>query len=184
MNLKLYPIAIKTISLILLIFSTACSTITVEDYKDRTPYFAIEKFFTGRVTAKGVFINRSGLMQREFEMIADGKWDENDKVLTIEEVLTFKDGEIVNRTYVITRQNENTWSLESEDLVGVGTIKSSGNALNWKYTLKQKVGDAVYHLDFDDWMYLYDDNTVINKAVASWYGIHAGEVILQAIKLN
>jgi hypothetical protein len=67
-------------------------------------------------------------------------------------------------------------------VVGVATGVSSGNALNWRYTLALPVDGKVYEVQFDDWMYLVDDKVMLNKATMSKFGIRLGEVTLSFTK--
>ena len=61
--------------------------------------------------------------------------------------------------------------------------ESAGNALNWRYTLKVPVGDTLYELQFDDWMFLIDDQVMLNRAVMSKFGVRVGEVLLSFRRL-
>ena len=56
--------------------------------------------------------------------------------------------------------------------------KVVGNAFNWKYKVDLKVGDAIWNVGFDDWMYLLDDNVLINRAYVTRFGIRIGEVTI------
>ena len=42
----------------------------------------------------------------------------------------------------IKKTGENTYEGISDDIIGVALGESSGNALNWHYTLKLKYGDG------------------------------------------
>ena len=55
---------------------------------------------------------------------------------------------------------------------------AAGNALNWQYTLRLPVDDKVFEVQFDDWMFLIDERTMLNRAVMSKFGIRLGEVTL------
>ena len=54
----------------------------------------------------------------------------------------------------------------------------AGNAFNWKYKVDLKVGDSTWNVGFDDWMYLMDDNVLINRAYVTRYGIEIGQVTI------
>jgi len=62
-------------------------------------------------------------------------------------------------------------------VVGEAQGEAAGNALNWRYVLeaKREGGDKV-KLDMDDWMWLVDDRTLINRTRYSKFGIGFGEV--------
>jgi NOL1/NOP2/fmu family ribosome biogenesis protein len=40
------------------------------------------------------------------------------------------------------------------------------------------VDGRVWHVDFDDWMYLMDERVMLNKATMSKWGVKLGEVTL------
>ena len=66
----------------------------------------------------------------------------------------------------------------ADDVVGEAAGQTGGNALNWKYVLALPVDGKVYHVNFDDWMYLMDDQVMLNRAVMSKFGFRLGEVTL------
>ena len=70
------------------------------------------------------------------------------------------------------------WRGTAGDVVGEAVGEVAGNALNWRYTLKLPVDGKVYEVQFDDWMYLMDQNTLINRASMSKFGFELGEVTL------
>jgi len=63
-------------------------------------------------------------------------------------------------------------------VVGIAKGQVSGSVLNWQYTLALPVNGKIYHVNFDDWMYLHDDKTLVNRAVMSKFGFRLGEVTL------
>ena len=68
--------------------------------------------------------------------------------------------------------------------MGVAQGEAVGNALNWRYTLALPVGRKVYNVKFDDWMFLMDDEVMLNRAVMSKWGFRLGEVTLEFRKLR
>jgi hypothetical protein len=71
---------------------------------------------------------------------------------------------------------------KADDVVGEALGESSGNALNWAYTLALPVDDTIYNVQFDDWMYLVNSKVMLNKAKMSKFGIELGEVTLSFYK--
>jgi Protein of unknown function (DUF3833) len=65
---------------------------------------------------------------------------------------------------------------------GVFTGRAAGNALQWAYTLRLPVDGKPIEVQFDDWMFLMNDRTLLNKAVMSKFGIRLGEVTLAFTK--
>ena len=75
-------------------------------------------------------------------------------------------------------EGEGRYSGRADDVIGVASGQTSGNAFQWSYTLSLPVDDRVYEVQFDDWMYLMDDRVMLNKARMSKWGIYLGEVTL------
>ncbi|HCN73035.1 MAG TPA: DUF3833 domain-containing protein, partial [Pusillimonas sp.] len=44
------------------------------------------------------------------------------------------------------------------------------------------VGDTTYDVSFDDWMFLMNDEVMLNRATMSKFGIRLGEVTLSFYK--
>jgi hypothetical protein len=44
--------------------------------------------------------------------------------------------------------------------------------------LALNVDGKVIHVDFDDWMFLVDDQVMLNRSLMSKYGLRLGEVTL------
>ena len=44
------------------------------------------------------------------------------------------------------------------------------------------VDGTVYHVDFEDWMFLVDDKVMLNRAVMSKFGVGLGAVTLSFSK--
>lgn len=53
-----------------------------------------------------------------------------------------------------------------------------GNALQWKYTLRLPVDGKTYEVHFDDWMYLMNDDVMLNKSEMRKFGFKLGEVVI------
>jgi NOL1/NOP2/fmu family ribosome biogenesis protein len=66
----------------------------------------------------------------------------------------------------------------ADDVVGMASGETKGNAFRWQYTLALPVDGTVWQVQFDDWMYLMDDRVMLNKAVMSKLGVRLGEVTL------
>ncbi|MCK1786862.1 DUF3833 domain-containing protein, partial [Pseudomonas sp. TNT11] len=64
------------------------------------------------------------------------------------------------------------------DVVGEAIGEVAGNALRWRYRLNLAVDGSVYEVSFDDWMYLMDEDTLINRSSMSKFGVEWGQVTL------
>jgi len=146
----------------------------VNNFKNETPEFVLEDYFDGKTKAWGMFHDRFGNLKRSFKVDIIGILD-ND-TLTLDEKFVYDDGEKESRIWSIKILGNNKYSGTADDVIGEATGISSGNALNWKYKLNLKVKESTVVVDFDDWMFLQDDNILMNRAEVKKWGIVLGVV--------
>lgn len=163
-------------SLFLAVSLLGCASQQLSDYAGETPALDLERFFVGRTEAWGMFQDRSGTVVRRFHVTIDGRME--DGRLILDEDFLYNDGERDQRIWTLQKTGDSQWTGTAADVVGEANGEISGNAFRWKYTLQLPVGDSVYEVQFDDWMYLMDDRTLLNRAVMSKFGITLGEVTL------
>ena len=115
------------------------------------------------------------LHSHSVQSILGCRWNGNVGVL--DEKFQYSDGTTERRIWTINK-NGNRYVGTAADVVGEAAGESGGNALRWTYVLALKVGDSTYNMDMDDWMYLLDERTMLNKTAMSKFGVKAGEVTL------
>lgn len=164
--------------MILLTFTalTGCAGVNVATYKAERPELRLEEYFNGTLDAWGMFQKRDGTVVKRFKVVIDASWTGNSGVL--DERFTYSDGTTQRRVWNITRTAEGEYQGRADDVVGIANGQVSGNALRWIYTLELPVGEKIYHVDFDDWMYLQDDGILMNRSVMKKFGFRLGEVTL------
>jgi len=72
----------------------------------------------------------------------------------------------------------NQYQGYADGVIGLASGATSGNAFNWKYDFDLQIGSSKYKVSFDDWMFLQDNNYLVNIATMSKFGITLGKVIL------
>lgn len=172
-RLRLLALALVTAVTLVL---AGCAGVAPEDYAGTSPELRLEEYFDGEVTAWGMFQSRSGEVKRRFTVDITGTV-EGDRI-TLDERFAYADGETDRRVWEIERIDEHTYEGTAGDVVGVAKGKRYGNAFNWQYTLALEVGDRTWNVQFDDWMYLHDDNTLVNTAEVTKFGFRVGTVTL------
>ena len=153
----------------------SCST-NVKSYEGRQPEMRLERFFDGPSKAWGVVTDRWGKVRRRFTAELVGEWKGSEG--TLSEVFTFDDGEVQKRRWNIKIVGDRKYVGTADDVDGEGHGSASGFAMNWRYTLKIKTGGTVYHVPFDDSMFLIDERSVMNKARMTKFGIHIGDILI------
>ena len=173
------------VSLLALGLLGACATPpTPTDYAAERPALDLRQYFNGKLSAHGIFTDRSGKVVRRFTVDMNCRWEGDQGVL--EEDFTYSDGKKERRVWRITKlpeaQGPGRYVGTADDVVGQAIGQASGNALRWAYTLRLPVDGKVYEVQFDDWMYLVDERVMLNKAVMSKFGLRLGEVTLSFTK--
>lgn len=153
-----------------------CASPTPADYAQQTPLLDLKTYFNGELVAHGMFTDRSGKVLRRFVVDLKASW-QGDKG-TLEEDFRYSDGKTERRVWHLVSQGNGRYTGTADDVVGVALGQAAGNALNWRYTLRLPVDGSVYEVEFDDWMFLIDEQVMLNKAVMSKFGIRLGEVTL------
>ncbi|MBB1161898.1 DUF3833 domain-containing protein [Aquariibacter albus] len=146
------------------------------DHAAETPVLDLKRYFDGRVLAHGVFTDRGGKVKRRFVVTMDCRWDGPRG--TLDERFAYSDGSTERRVWTVIDHGGGRYTGTAADVKGEAEGRAAGNALQWRYTLKLPVDGTVYEVQFDDWMYLIDDQVMLNKAVMSKFGIRLGEVTL------
>ena len=157
-------------------FLLGCTGMKPEDFAGREPRFQLEDYFAGQTKAWGIFQDRFGKLRRQFEVDIDGTWD--GETLTLVEDFVYDDGEVEQRIWRIRKTGEHSYEGEADGVIGTAKGAGYGNALNWRYDFNLKVGDSVWAVSFDDWLFLQGDGVVINRAEVSKFGIELGQVTL------
>ena len=160
-----------------------CSQMKSSDFKNQTPQFILEEYFSGKTRAWGLFEDRFGNVKRQFVVDILGIWD--GKVLTLEEYFSYHDGEKSFRRWKIEKTGEAKYEGTAGDVIGIASGVSSGNTLNWKYTLDLKISErSSMHVTFDDWMFLQPGNVLLNRAKLSKFGLDIGVVTITFMKVT
>ena len=153
----------------------ACATINVAQYSNEKPALDLAQFFTGTVDGWGMFQDRSGTVAKRFYVRIDCTWKGNEG--TLDEHFEYTDGTTQNRVWRLVKDG-NRYTGTAADVVGTAQGAAAGNALHWNYVLALPVDGKTWNMDMDDWMYLIDDKTMLNRTTMSKFGFRVGEVTL------
>ncbi len=155
---------------------SACSTAHIDDYAGTQPSLSLRDYFNGTVHAWGQVQDRSGKVIKRFKVTLVGVWNGPHGVLT--EDFVYADGSKQQRIWRLTDLEQGRYEGRADDVVGQADGVTQGNALQWRYTLRLPVDDKTYDVTFNDWMFLHDEATLINRAEMSKFGIHLADITL------
>ena len=61
---------------------------------------------------------------------------------------------------------------------GIANGETAGNVFYFEYDLDLPVGDTTYKVNFADWMYLLDKDTLLARSYMNKWGFDLGEVTI------
>lgn len=150
-----------------------CASVDLSDYRGKKPMFDLATYFTGTVDGWGMVQNRGGKVTQRFYVRIEGRVEGNR--LTMEEFFEYDDGRKEQKTWRLVKDGDR-YTGRREDTVGEGEGRQEGNAFNIRYVLRVPVEGRTWDFDMDDWMYLIDDKTVLNRTRMAKFGFRVGEV--------
>ncbi len=154
----------------------ACASVTPADYAGAKPPLDLRAYFDGKVDAWGIVQDRSGLVIKRMTVEMTCTWTGDTGVL--DERFTYADGTKETRVWTLRKQGDR-YTGTAADVVGEAKGVATGNALQWRYVLEAKREDGgTIQLDMDDWMWLVDEKTLVNKTSFSKFGVKFGEVTI------
>ncbi len=157
-----------------------CAGVSLDAYKNERPALDLKTYFNGTLDAWGIFQDRSGKVVKRFNVVIEASWQGD--VGTLDERFTYSDGSTARRVWSITDLGNGRYQGRADDVIGTAQGEATGNALRWRYVLALPVDGEVYHVDFDDWMFLMDDKVMLNRSAMSKFGFSLGEVTLSFSK--
>jgi len=161
------------------LLAAGCGSIDPQVYAREKPALDLKQYFNGTLVGHGLFMDRSGQVQRRFVVTIRASWDGDTG--TLDEDFAWSDGEQEKRVWTLqpVAGQPGRWRGTAADVKGEAAGVVAGNALNWTYTfmLKTKEGKR-YDIGFDDWMFLIDEKVMLNRAVMTFWGLRVGEVLI------
>ncbi|MCI0913383.1 DUF3833 domain-containing protein [Pseudomonas putida] len=154
----------------------SCGNVEVDHYAREKPALDLVKFFSGPVQAWGIFQNRSGEVVKRFDVRIDSR-REGDRLI-LDEHFVYSDGTRQQRTWTLTPDGPGRWRGRAGDVIGEARGEVAGNALHWRYRLDLPVDGRHWEMDIDDWMYLMDEDTLINRSSMRKLGVEVGQITL------
>ncbi len=144
------------------------------DYSDG-PQFDMRERFNGPIECEGVIYGPTGRVTSRFVANFDAKWEGNTGTVT--ERFKYDSGNVQDRQWIFTLGNDGSIRAEAGDLVGTGIGQQHGSAVNLNYDI-QLTQDAGGHvLSVNDWMYLMENGTIMNRSQFRKYGIKVAELV-------
>ena len=152
-----------------------CATPGVDTYRAEKPVLDVKQYFSGTVDGWGMVQDRSGKQLRRFHVVIVCTW--NGDTGTLDETFEWSDGRREKRVWSIVKSGDR-YTGTAGDVVGSAAGEAAGNALRWVYVLKLPAEQGGHEVDVDDWMYLVDQDTLLNRSTINKFGIRFADITI------
>ena len=139
------------------------------------PAFEPESRFARRLDACGVFVDRFGAIQRQFEVVVEG--ERTDAGFSLDEYFLYDNGEREERRWDVTALGNDHFEGRCKDVIGTARGVRTANMLSWKYRFRLEMFGRRVSVTFDDVMALQAGAVLVNRATVSKVGLKLGEVL-------
>jgi hypothetical protein len=145
------------------------------DYAGKEPRFDLRRHLNGPLLCEGVIYGPTGRVSSRFVADFDARWDGNVGVMT--ERFRYDSGAVQDREWTLTLGNDGSIKATAPDVVGDGVGRAEGGAvqLNYRIRLTPEAGGHV--LAVNDWMYLMENGTIMNRSQFTKFGIKVAELV-------
>ena len=145
--------------------------------RNDTAPFDLLSWLEGRTHASGVFEDRKGRVRRRFTVELTGTPETNS--LRLHERFVFDDGEHQERTWLLTRGADGSFTGRAGDSVSDAQGRFAEGVAYLASELKLQVGKRSIAMRFDDAFYPSGPGLVINRSTMSKWGIRLGQILIQ-----
>ena len=132
------------------------------------------RFFEGHVQSWGVLEDRSGqptsIVTTDCQGVAEGA-----DGLRMTQRLKVGAGQPVVREWRMRRVSPGRFEATANDMAGVAVGEASGRAFHWQWVLSLSPGNPLKDVTMDQWWYLQDDGSLLNRTTVRKLGYIAAE---------
>lgn len=153
-----------------------CAGVKPDVYGGQTPPLDLSRYFNGTIDGWGMVQDRSGKVLRRFHVVIEARW--NGDTGTLDESFDWSDGRKEKRLWTLRKGADGRYTGSAGDVVGEAAGVASGNALQWVYVLKLPEEQGGWQVNVDDWMYLVDENTLLNRSTIGKFGIRFADITI------
>ncbi|WP_172299372.1 DUF3833 domain-containing protein [Pseudoruegeria sp. HB172150] len=148
---------------------------SADNYADTSPTFSVTEHLSGPILSEGVIFGPTGRAVNRFVARMEGSWDGANGTLT--EDFTYANGSTQARKWTLTLGENGNLTAEADDIIGKATGRISGATINLRYRIVLPENSGGHTLDVDDWLYLTENGTILNRSEFRKFGIKVGELV-------
>jgi hypothetical protein len=168
------------VAMTLALVNGCASALPPSAFAATTPAFDPVNFWTGRTSSWGVIENLDGAPTSIITTTTDGTPEGKGGLHMIQRVS--HNGENSVRDWHIRRLEHGQFDATANDVIGTAHGSPSGRTLHWTWILAAKPGNPLFELTMNQWMYLADNGTLMNRTVITKFGIRLAEISEQFVR--
>ena len=164
----------RTAFALILALAGCSDPLPVQGFAGTAPALDPVQFFTGHVRSFGVLEDRSGQPTRIVTTDCVGT-PETDGIHMVQTLRIGQDPP-QTRDWHMRRTGPGRFAATANDVVGTAEGEAAGRAFHWQWTLALSPGNPLKNVTMDQWWYLLDDGSMLNRTTVRKLGFVAAEV--------
>ena len=145
--------------------------------RNDTAPFDLLTWLEGHTHAQGYVEDRRGRLRRRFTVDLFGQADGN--TLSLHEQFLFDDGERQERTWILTRGSDRSFTGRAGDSASDAVGRCEEGVAYLSSDLTIPVGGRAITLRFEDAFYQAGPRLVLNRSTMSKWGVRLGQILIQ-----
>lgn len=145
------------------------------DYAGKGPLLDPTVHLAGPLLCEGVIYGPTGRVASRFVAEMQGEWRDGQGVLT--ERFRYDSGMVQDRRWDFRLSADGALGATAADVPGGATGALAGSAMTLRYRIRLHDDAGGHVLDVNDWMYLLDNGTIINRSQFRKYGLKVAELV-------
>lgn len=149
-------------------------------FSNTAPAFDPVTFWSGRTASWGVIENLYGAPTAIITTTTEATPEGEGGLHMIQHLVS--SGKDTVRDWHLRRLGHGQFEAKANDMVGTARGSSSGRTFHWTWTLATKPGNCLLNVSMDQWMYLADNGTLMNRTIITKLGVRLAEVSEQFVR--
>jgi hypothetical protein len=163
-----------------LLLAGCASPLPPTAFANTTPAFDPINFWTGHTSSWGVIENVNGDPTSILSTTTDGTPEGAGGLHMVQHV--YRGNEVTERDWHIRRVAPGQFEAAASDVAGTAHGTASGRTLHWTWILETKPGHPLFNVTMDQWMYLADNGTLLNRTIIRKFGFRLAEISEQFVR--
>jgi hypothetical protein len=156
------------------------SPLRPEAFAKTAPAFDPVTFWTGRTASWGVIENRDGAPTAIITTTTESTPEDEDGLHMVQHVVT--NGKDSVRDWHMRRLGGGHFEATANDVAGIARGSTSGRTLHWTWILETRPGNDLFNIRMEQWMYLADNGTLMNRTIVTKLGVRLAEISEQFVR--